>query len=285
MKGKGKIKIWAAGAALLLCANCVSLVEKTGRAIDGTAFADKEISRYGTSKKEAKAGLTISEVTNKAQERSIIIELDEFPEIKLRATSPGQDGEFFLTTLDYLGGSLHGWNEYRLILTGGGNLRLDGKNAEISIPGGIEGVQITWGRIQRYDNRITGDQALSALRNRRERIQALTEWMAGLENAPRGLNLKKFEKHWKPCLFPELASGKSRPAGWMQKDDAFVRSDFIPWNTDYTGRIFPENLRRVRDTGTLLRDWEEALAWIYIEYEWENIVNLFSTAITLQRIK
>jgi len=96
--------------------------------------------------------------------------------MKIRASMPGDDGAFFPVSLEYLAGNLHGWNEYTLGLLGAGSLDLGENSCRLTIDE-IEPVEITAGRIHRYDTRITGAQALTALRNRRERITALAEWM------------------------------------------------------------------------------------------------------------
>jgi hypothetical protein len=264
---------------LIWCAGCVSLVEKTGRVVDGSAFAEKEAAVYRTD------GMAISEMRNKAGERSVIITLEQFPAIKLRGSAPDETGVFFLSSLDYLGGNTHGWNEYRLELSGSGSLVLGETSAALSVDDEIEAVEITSGRIKRYDTRITGSDALSSLRNRRERILALTEWMKGREDSPVIKNADDFEKYWKPVLFPEMVKKKKRPEGWQREDDQWVRAEDIRWNTSYTQRILPEILWGIRNSGTMLRDWEEALEWIYVEHEWSRIAELLAGETRLEKGK
>jgi hypothetical protein len=272
----------------LLFGGCVSLMEKSGRAIDGSAFAEKKIAVYRG------AGMEIQEVRNKAGERSIFIALNNFPSIKIRGSAPNEQGEFYLTSVDYLGGNTHGWNEYRLDLSGYGRLVLSETTATLSIPDEIESVQISSGRIRRYDTRITGDDAEKNLRNRRERIQSLAEWMnaaaaeggdAGGGSAPVSQSRKNFEKHWRPLLFPEMVPSKKRPQGWQQEGDSWVWAEDIRWNSGYTQRTFPEELRAIRDSGTMLRDWEEAFEWIYVEHEWPRIAELLSQETVLTRAR
>ena len=270
-------------AALALCSSlislsCVSLMEGTGRVLDGSAFTEKKIALY----RSEKIGITL--VQNKAAERSVIIALSDFPMMKIRGTAPDENNEFFLTALEYLGGNVHGWNEYTLELSGDGELFL-GETAVISINDEIEPVQITSGRIHRYDTRITGVEALSNLRNRRERIIAVVQWISSTEGVGNGQKIDDFEKYWKPRLFPEMVSKKNKPDGWLEEGDVFIKAEDIRWNTTYTERLFPEELWPVRNSGTLLRDWEEALYWIYLEYEWGNIKDTLSRRTTLNPAK
>jgi len=266
-------------AALVLLSGCVSLMEKAGQVLDGSAFEYKTIALY----RSAEEGVEVSVVENKSGEMSVMIAALKFPMMKIRASMPDEDGNLFPLSLEYLAGSLHGWNEYTLDLLGTGSLDLGESSGRVTIDE-IDPVQITAGRIHSYDTRITGTQALTALRNRRERITALVEWMASLDG-PSGSVIKEFEKYWKPVLFPETVQQRTRPQGWQREGDVFIRAEDIRWNTSYTQRVFPEELWPVRDSATLLRDWEEALSWIYLEYEWKNIAELFSREIILQKIR
>jgi hypothetical protein len=253
---------------ILMYSGCTSVMEKAGQALDGSAFEEKNVSRYKTTQME------ITVVENDEHIKSLIITLKKYPMMKLRAAYPGDDNVFHFTSLEYLDGNAHGWNEYTLGLLGTGTLVI-GETAVFSANSDIVKAEITSGRIRRYDNRITGSEAVTALRNRRERIAATVEWMNSLEET-KGHTLENFEKHWKPLFFPETAAARKRPEGWQQKGDIYVRAEDIRWNTGYTERVFTEELIPVRNSGTMLRDWEEALSWIYMEYEWENLLALLS---------
>jgi hypothetical protein len=263
--------------------NCVSIIEKTGQVIDGSAFKEKTTAVYkAVENNDFQSDMKLSVVENKSGEKSIIITIDKFPMIKFLGSYPGEDGVFFMTTLEYLAGSTHSWNEYSLELAGTGTLKFE-DTAILNIEE-IEPVQIVKGRIHKYDTRIIGNEALPALRNRRERILALTEWMDSL-NLEKGKSFNEFENYWKPVLFPEMISKQKRPDGWAQEGDEFRRAESILWNISFSERVFPEELWPIRNSGTLLRDWEEAPSWIYLEYEWKNIVESLYKEITFIKIK
>jgi len=266
------------GLILLLCAGCVSLVEKTGQALDGSAFAEKKTAVYKASDME------LWEMLDKAGGRSSIIKLNKYPTMKFRASAPNEQGEFNLVSLDYLGGSAQGWNEFRLDISGEGRLALDGTTAVISVPE-MEQIQISYARIKRYDTRLSGNEALTLLWNRYERIKSISEWMNGRQTASHDMDVKSFEKYWKPILFPETVSKKKRPPDWQRENDQWDRAESIRWNKSYTERLFPEELREIRNSGTMLRDWEEALDWIYNEYEWSRIQEMLSRKTVLQKSK
>jgi len=267
---------------IMVCLSCSSLVEKTGQALDGSAFAEKQTAVYRTARNAGEA-MEIRETRNKAGESSLVITLRQFPAMKIRGTAPDGKGEFQLIAMDYRGGNVHGWNEYRLDLAGSGKFVLGETMAVFSVSDEIQAIGISSGSIRRYDTRVTGAEALSSLRNRHERILALAEWMKSRENPPAFNNGDAFEEYWKPVLFPEMVSKKKRPANWRQKNDQRVRAEDIRWNTGYTERVFPEVLWAIRDSGTMLRDWEEAVEWIYIEYEWNHIRELLARETILNK--
>jgi hypothetical protein len=261
-------------------------MEKTGRALDGSALEEKTIFVYRTAKTaDAADGLEVRELRNRAGEWYLSVSLDRFPMARLRGTSPDAKGGFTFTSLEYLAGSVSGWNEYSLELFGTGTLTREIDQVTLSVREAPETAELVRGRIHRYDTRITGDEALTGLRARRSRILALVEWMAGRENTPKGLDRKDFEQYWKPILLPEMVSAKKRPELWLRPDDLWIEAEDIRWNTGYTERNFPEELRPIRNSGTLLRDWEEALDWLYLEYEWEEFAASLSREHILRQIK
>ena len=265
---------------------CVSLMEKTGKALDGSAGAEKKIARYRMREKEgAPFDMEITHAHNKAGQNFLIITQNKFPAFKIRTTEPDAEGKIYISSIEYISGNTAGWNQYSLEFSGSGSCFLKDTHAVFSFSEDIGKVQITQGKIRLYESTLIGNQALTNLRNRSERIDALTEWMKNNENAPYGLDRGAFVKYWKPILFPETCSKRKRPANWQEPDDKYHRAESIKWNTGYSVRTFPEELRPVRDSGTLFRDWEEAFEWIYGEYEWETFISMFSREASLRRIK
>jgi hypothetical protein len=79
-----------------------------------------------------------------------------------------------------------------------------------------------------------------------------------------------------------MVCGSRRPAPWTEENAEWVRAEDIAWNTSYTKAVFAEDLWKVRDSGTLLRDWEETLDWIYFIYEWEELFDFLSRELYLE---
>jgi hypothetical protein len=269
---------------------CVSLAEFGGRVLDGSAFAEKKTASY---REEPKRGIRVDRVRRtggpqKDGQEFIAIRLDSMPNLRLKGSIPDGQGNFSLSSLDFLSPNLSGWNELTQELSGSGSF--DG--AVLQLRGPIEALDISSGKIRRGAARLTGAPALTALHNRRERIAAIAQWMnrtlvRDLPDQP-GLpgfaDQGAFEAYWEPILFPELVRAKDRTVAWNE-DGPWVLGEDVKWNSVYTEAVFPEELWPVRNSGTLLRDWEEAAAWIYLEFEWEHILEALSGKIELTKIK
>jgi hypothetical protein len=134
-------------------------------------------------------------------------------------------------------------------------------------------IGITQGALKRGDTLITGTEALGILRNRLDRIEALVRWMEQSGYARRFDEQAAFEEYWRPILLPETVAKKKRPAGYPAAPPAFVAAEGYRWNTAYTALLFPDTpenpenaeLAKMRDSGTLLRDFEEAALWIFFQ--------------------
>jgi hypothetical protein len=275
------------GGCTSFAANAISrAVEKTGRVLDGTAFAEKTLSRYRARKAEGAAvNIEVREVVNKQGNVSLVILPEDFPAIRFRGSDPVGNGDFYLTDLEYLGGNVSGWNEFTLELSGAGTFAASEETAVLAFAAPPEPVQISSGKIRRGETRITGDEALTSLRNRYERILALTGWMRGREGVPLFADQKAFEAYWRPLLLPETVSKKKRPPEWNREGARWAWAEDLRWNTAYTEYLFPEELKILRNSGALLRDWEEAFEWIYFEYSRGEIGEIFSGELSLKRIK
>jgi hypothetical protein len=258
----------------LLFSGCMSLTDKTGKLLEGKF--DYTVSRYRSYEAIPKGqGYQVIERAGSSGHGLDII-IEGIPAVTLKATPPGRDGIFTLKSLDYLAGNPSGWVEFSMDLSGGGNFvtRSD-KSASLRFRPPTEAVKISGAKIRRIGTHLSGTEAITALNNRYDRIQALTEWMRK-RDVPRPVtqNLRDFESYWKPFLLPELVEHEKRPRFYGEgASTRWVRAEQIKWNATYTERILPEELRPLRDSGTLKRDWEESYEWIFLIYAWENIFN------------
>jgi hypothetical protein len=275
---------------VLLGGGCASLAETGGRVLDGSAFAEKTLAVY---REAPKRGTRVDFLRDKAGREFIAIRLDPMPNLRIKATVPDGEGNFFVNSLDFLSPNLNGWNEFALDLSGSGSFVEDpstggAQKAALQLRFPLETLDISGGKLRRGSARLTGDQALTALRNRRERIMVLAQWMKEQPGLPGFSGSAEFEAYWKPRLFPELSKPRDRPAAWAGTNadaGAWALGEDVRWSVAYTEALFPEELWPVRNSGTLLRDWEEAAAWIRLEYEWDVLVALLYGRIELTKIK
>jgi hypothetical protein len=288
----------------LFTAGCSTVMQKTGEFVDGSVFAEKKAAAYRTGGKKQRreempgigsgTGILVEQVRRKNGEEFIALGFEALPTLRLLGSSPDAEGNFSLDSLELFCPNLSGWNEFSREISGTGVFYVgpDGKTAVLRLNGEAETLDITSGRIRRKSARITGDQAVTLLRNRQERVSVLAEWMHEAGGGPNGpnqggfANQEEFEEYWEPILFPEVVKAEKRPPEWTgERAGPRVWGGDVRWNTAYTDAIFPEELRPVRNSGTLLRDWEEAAAWVFLQYEWDRIITSLEQKIELTRIK
>jgi hypothetical protein len=276
---KPKINVTVYFFLALLLTGCSSMVQKSGELLEGSAFGEKTIAVYSSAAKGRETKIELKKSMSKTGEETIEISNSAWPGLSLRGEAARNNGSFEFKEARILSPHLNGWNEFSLELLGSAAFTSGlEQGGVLRIAGEVERVQISSGKIRLKSSRLTGNAALVPLRNRRERILVLTQWMHEEENAA-GANLaafanqKEFENYWKPRLFPELVLQKKRPQVYTTKNAEWHREDGVKWNRTYTELFFPEELWDLRNSGALLRDWEEALPWIFIEYSWKRIID------------
>ncbi|MDR2397813.1 MAG: hypothetical protein LBD74_03520 [Spirochaetaceae bacterium] len=269
----GAVSAWA-----LLSAACAGLVEKAGDFIDRPGFAGKTLGVY-----RAEEGLEIRHLQEKTGE-GLAITLKAYPGVVFWGMSTHKGGPVYLRELRFLGGSYTGWNQFTVELSGEVEVILQRNSALWQGVGFVERIRLVQGKIRRKTTVLSGEAARTALRNRYERIGALTAWMHDQNPLRDFTRLEGFAAYWKPRLLPELTAPKSRPRDWTTADAVWVLGEQVRWNQAYTERLFPEALRPFRDSGALLRDWEEALSWIYLDYQWDRILQELAKPCLLTRI-
>ncbi|MDR0708822.1 MAG: hypothetical protein LBF77_02010 [Spirochaetaceae bacterium] len=287
---------WAAFSSLFLSSACSTLMEQTGRLLDGSAFAETTDAVYEN--KDAGfsgQGVTVSRKRTEGNGEYLLIEFAAFPTLGIRTTTPDMNHRVVLESLEYFGPNLNGRNVFSRELSGEGRFKDEWYTVFLTVPQTPEILDISGGMIARNGARITGSEALAALRNRSERIDALVSWMAFRleENDPLRVFEDEgvFKEFWEPILFPETVAAKKRPPGWAAAAEGgrWQRGEDIAWSVDYTEMLFAdeeaENLRPVRNSGTLLRDWEEALPWIFLQFEWDEIKESLLSEIRLTKVK
>ncbi|GHV82805.1 hypothetical protein AGMMS50212_01450 [Spirochaetia bacterium] len=271
------------------CGTITNVVEMGGHVLDGTAFLYKTKVVYRDNAVSSKAKFEFKVVQAKDGTQGAQFSCKEMPELlfyaKLREGE--NEDDFELSAMRFLAGSIGGWVEFYCGLKGSSSLKPAGApNAEFTLSD-VKTTAITNAALRRNASTIYGERALEIMRGRQNRILAYTAYMKE-KDAPDFKNKKEFEKYWEEQLLPETVSKKRRPAAYneikTEKKD-FVLAEDVKWNSKYSEEYFPENLRTLRNSGSLLRDWEEAFAWFYLEYNWDKILDYLYEQKNLVRVK
>ena len=262
----------------MILTGCMSWVETGGQILDGSAFAEKTLALYIN-----ESGITVQQMQDKTGKQSLLISTDQFPTVKVRATKPDSQGVFYLSSLSFFCSSSLGWNEWTMTLGGKGIFR-GNYVMFLHIDDKIVTYDIVEGKILHNTNRFIENDALINLKNRHDRINTLVTWMHEQTEKPYFANQKEFESYWKSIILPEIVAEKQRPQSWI-KEAVFEQAEDIKWNKTYTASLFPQSMQVMRNSGALLRDWEEALDWIYFQYRWNDLVQVLTKDYNVTKLK
>lgn len=131
-------------------------------------------------------------------------------------------------------------------------------------------------QVRYQDNRVTGDECVALFDRRINRIRAaayfLNEKFDGksFPEFGRGGAGSAFAVAAGQTLFPEIYGYPEGTAESQESAETRKKGEGIVWDAGYSASGIPENLREVRDTGTLYRDWEETSLLFYYIYELER---------------
>ena len=123
------------------------------------------------------------------------------------------------------------------------------------------------GETRYYDTYYRKDDGLQKVRNRMERIKEVCRFLQDRNEFPSMFgDIKKETAYGKsmndlllPFLFPETVDFKKTAAEWSTDSAVEYSSGAeMRWISDYTRAVFPEHLQKLRDSGTIWRDYEEA---------------------------
>jgi len=149
----------------------------------------------------------------------------------------------------------------------------------------IELLDVKTASIKFFDDYYFGDKAKRNVKNKLDRINSINNFLKEKENIPYFKSLKTRDKNQKSYIsstyelfFPELTlnspyiNKNSEYKIKSLKEDT-VLEETILWNKRYTRDIFPENLQPIRDSGSLLRDYEESVELFFMDYNIHYYIN------------
>lgn len=131
----------------------------------------------------------------------------------------------------------------------------------------------------RYKNTILrGEEARREALNRQNRIRALSKLIQEelpsrpiqrLHPAHFGKK-ENFEQLIGKRWFPEVKGADESWRDFDFKKNGFIRGHGIRWSISATDVLLPKELHELRTSGTLFRDYEEGLEWLYLEWLWDT---------------
>ncbi|AFG38373.1 hypothetical protein [Spirochaeta africana] len=175
-----------------------------------------------------------------------------------------------------------GWTEVEYMA--GGAVRWSpeagGWRAEVLEP--VELVGVERAAIRRQEQRLRGDRAWEEARRRSERIAEIAV-LARDQLPPRLMAhdrpnypwhvlraRENFQQLWGHTFFPEVYGWREyRDVAAVDRHAPTERGEDIAWNRSVTGYLLPEAYADLRNSGTLFRDFEEGLEWIYMVWVWD----------------
>lgn len=176
-----------------------------------------------------------------------------------------------------------GWTEAVFVLTGEAELREAGSAGtarRLAAAAAPEWEYLESAAIRYRDDVLRGEEALSLLDRRYGRIRVAADFLKEELDRPYYPLFRTKKK--KPAadaffppasrlLFPEVY-GYAGGGGFGRPEKAdLLRAEGITWNAAYSRERIREDLREVRDSGTLFRDWEEAAELFYLLYIWDEL--------------
>ncbi len=170
----------------------------------------------------------------------------------------------------------NGWTEVRF--SASGKLKLTGDSAvayTVLEPVVLEFPEYVRMRIK--DTYYKNETAIRNFQNRMDRMDSMLEFLhvvikEGKTKFLNGVNYFTFESTVGCLLFPEIYGyipGYNLKYKNVSKEEK-IWGDDIFWNNKYTESFFPEYMWKVRNTGTLYRDWESNIDLFYILYFWDD---------------
>ncbi len=175
-----------------------------------------------------------------------------------------------------------GWTEAEIACTGKIAAKRDGANWSIRTTEPVILAHTTKATIRYRDALLRGDDARDLLDRRLLRIRSACEYVreklesrefALYDSEESGHRNATFRYVAGKLLFPEVygyADGATAAKGAKGDPARYRKGEGFRWDTLYSQQAIPEEIREVRDTGTLWRDWEEMGRMFYYIYMMER---------------
>ena len=176
-----------------------------------------------------------------------------------------------------------GWTEIEYMAQGTVYWTVDASSVTARIEQPVELIGVEQAAIRRRDTRLRGDYAWQEARRRSERIREIAVlwrdfapprlFQQARPNYPLHILFRRdnFLQYWGSTFFPEVYGWGDYWDGREEKQDSMtVRGEDIAWNVSVSEHLLPPEYTDLRNSGTLFRDFEEGLEWVYLVWVWEE---------------
>jgi len=188
------------------------------------------------------------------------------------------DIEIYINNMKFLSVWANGWTQGEADVNAKLRLVKDNKYYRCYVEDNFEFFEITKGVIRFNDDYYYDEKGLTNVKNRFYRILTMNQFLSKQNEMPEffytpffnsklGISYKnKVEKILFPEMFLDFIVYKDKKFKITDPSSDLVLSETIFWNKKYTNEIFPEELREVRNSETMLRDFEEVLELCFAQY-------------------
>lgn len=203
------------------------------------------------------------------------------------------DIDIYLNAMQFLAVWPNGWTEGEANIFAKLKLTKEENYYKCKIEEKFEIFEITKGAIRYQDDYYYDDKGLINVKNKFDRIIALNEFLKKQEGSQEffltpifsSKTNKSYKDNFEKFLFPELFLDsvvyKSSNFKITDPSNDLILGENILWNKKYTDNFFPEHLKNVRNSGTMLRDFEETIDLCFAEY---NLNYFFDKFLTKQKL-
>jgi len=244
-----------------------------------------------------KSELTIKE--NGKKELTAVLRTDYLPgtaitgEIKKRDEA-GNDFSFVIQKIKLSASSVKGYNFGECTASGSINFKKEGNVFESLVIEKMEVLEVLKADIRYNDYYYRGNEGKKRLQERINRITETVKFLKTGEMRKIYSNLlfktvegESFKKDISVILFPEIYGFENLKRKNLLDEDFDISELKVPndmilidemiWRKSYTNKIFPEILQKIRNSGSMFRDYEEALDIFFIlynlDYYFDGIIN------------
>jgi hypothetical protein len=192
------------------------------------------------------------------------------------ARSEGELWRIDLMKLDWFDNWPNGWAQASFLLDGSASLQPSTSGWILKTDKAPQLDMVESASIRYFNTYVRENKGKIEFSHRWDRIQVVAKEILTRFS---GSDLVKDPRILRRFLFPEIYGYDSPPV----PDHAKVKAQGVAWNSDYTKELFPESLRTLRDSGTLLRDYKESPGLWLLDLAWKDFWEQKDKPIALEK--